>query len=53
MISQFDITQNIREYFNITPFQDIMPWIEANINMADDVSSERDKPDFRHVSVSG
>lgn len=24
----------------------IMPWIEKNINLVDDVSSQRDKPDF-------
>ena len=44
--SLFSLTDAIRGYFSIQPFMEIMPWIERNINLADDVSSERDRPDF-------
>ena len=44
--SVFSLTDAIRGYFSIQPFMEIMPWIERNINLADDVSSERDRPVF-------
>lgn len=44
--AQFNLIDSIRGYFNIQPFMEIMPWIEKNINLSDDVSSERDRPDF-------
>ena len=42
----FHLLDNIREYFSITPYMPIMEWINAYINYSDDVSAERDKPDF-------
>lgn len=42
----FDLIQNIRDYFHITPFMPIMEWIEKYINYSDDVSAERSRPDF-------
>lgn len=43
---QFNLIQSIRDYFKITPYSPIMDWIKNNITLVDDVSSERDKPDF-------
>lgn len=43
---QFNLIEAINGYFNIIPFSPIIPWIEKNISMVDDVSSERDHPDF-------
>lgn len=45
-VQQFNLIESIKDYFNIQPFMEIMPWIEKNINLSDDVSSERDHPDF-------
>lgn len=42
----FNLIQSIRDYFSIVPYSPIMPWIEKNINLVDDVSSQRDRPDF-------
>jgi len=42
----FSLVQAIRSYFKITPYMPIMQWIEKNISLVDDVSSERDVPDF-------
>ena len=42
----FDFIDAVRDYFKLSPFMPIMPWIEKNINLVDDVSSQRDKPDF-------
>ncbi len=47
---QFELTEAIRNYFNIIPYQDIIPWLEKNISLADDVSSERDSLDFSKYS---
>lgn len=43
---KFELTKAIKDYFKITPFMPIMQWIEENISLAEDVSSERDVPDF-------
>lgn len=45
-IKQFNFIESVKSYFKLQPFMEIMPWIEKNISLADDVSSERDKPDF-------
>lgn len=42
----FDLIQSIRDYFKINPYMPIMDWIDKNISFSDDVSAERDKPDF-------
>ena len=42
----FDLIGSIRSYFKLTPFQDIISWVEKYISYADDVSAERDRPDF-------
>ncbi len=42
----FSLTQAIRSYFKLQAFMPIIPWIEKNISLVDDVSSERDVPDF-------
>lgn len=41
-----DLVAEVKKYFNITAFSPIIPWIEKNVSMVDDVSSERDRPDF-------
>ena len=43
---KFNLIEEVRTYFKITPYLPIIPWIEKNVVLADDVSSERDKPDF-------
>ena len=43
---KFDLIGSLRSYFKLTPYMPIMQWIDANINLVDDVSSQRDKPDF-------
>lgn len=43
---RFNLIEAIRGYFRIQPFMEILPWIERSINLSDDVSSERDRPDF-------
>lgn len=45
-IENFNLADAVKSYFNITPYQEIIPWLEKNINLADDVSSERDSLDF-------
>lgn len=45
-IEKFDLIQSIRDYFKINPYMPIMDWIDKNISFSDDVSAERDKPDF-------
>ena len=45
-LKKYDLTQHIRTYFQIVPFQDIITWAEKNINFSDDVSAERVKLDF-------
>lgn len=42
----FDLVGSIKGYFRLTPFQEIIPWLEKNITLVDDVSSERDSVDF-------
>jgi len=45
-IKHFDLVESIKSYFKMTPYQEIIPWIEKNITLVDDVSSERDNVDF-------
>lgn len=45
-IKKFDLVAETKSFFNITPFSPILPWIDRNVTMVDDVSSERDRPDF-------
>lgn len=45
-VQKFDLCEAIRGYFNITPYMPIIDWVNAYINYSDDVSAERDKPDF-------
>ena len=42
----FSITEHIRRYFSLMPYQDIISWAEKNIDFSDDVSAERSKLDF-------
>lgn len=46
LVLKFPLIDKIREFFNIRPWMQIIPWIETNIVMTDDVSAESDKPDF-------
>lgn len=45
-IDKFDLIGEIGAFFDIKPWMPIIPWIEKNITLVDDVSSESDKPDF-------
>ena len=42
----FDLIGSIRGYFKLTPYMPIMEWIDSVISYADEVSAEKDKPDF-------
>lgn len=44
----FDLLKSIRDFFSLTPFEDIIPWAEKYINFSDDVSAQRDRLDFAH-----
>lgn len=43
---EFDFIEAVRGYFKLTPYMPIISWVNAYINYTDDVSAERDKPDF-------
>lgn len=45
-IEKFNLIQSIKDYFKLSPFEEIIPWLEHNITLVDDVSSERDSLDF-------
>lgn len=45
-LKKYNLTQHIRTYFQIVPYQDIISWAQKNINFSDDVSSQRTKLDF-------
>lgn len=45
-IEKYDLISEIGAFFSIKPWMPIIPWIEKNITLVDDVSSESDKPDF-------
>lgn len=42
----FNLISAIKEYFEITPFEHIIPWAEKNIDFSKDVSAERNYLDF-------
>lgn len=45
-LPQIDLVQEIRDYFRLSPYMDIISWADAYINYADDVSAQRDKIDW-------
>ena len=45
-LKKYDLTQHIRTYFELVPYQDIISWCQKNIDFSDDVSAERNKLDF-------
>lgn len=45
-LQNFNLIEHIKQYFKITPYQDIISWAEKNIDFSDDVSAERNKLDF-------
>lgn len=45
-IQRYELISEIRSFFDIKPFEHIIPWAEKNINFAGDVSAERDRLDF-------
>ena len=46
MKKKFDLIGAIRDFFEITPYQDIIMWAEKNIDFSKDVSAERNYLDF-------
>ena len=42
----FNLISAIKEYFEITPFEHIIPWAEKSIDFSKDVSAERNYLDF-------
>lgn len=43
---RFNLISEIQKYFEITPFEHIIPWAEKNIDFSKDVSAERNYLDF-------
>ena len=43
---EFDLIDHIRRYFNIQPYEQIIPWLENNIDFSQQISAERNKLDF-------
>lgn len=43
---KFDLIKEIRKFFEIQPFQSIIPWAEKNINFSNDISAQRNFLDF-------
>lgn len=46
MKTNFNLINAIRDFFEITPFEHIIPWAEKNIDFSKDVSAERNYLDF-------
>lgn len=40
------LIDNIKSFFDITPYMGIIEWASKFINFSDDVSSQRDRLDF-------
>lgn len=45
-IKNFSLAEHIRNYFNLTPYEKIIPWAEKNIDFSQQISAERNKLDF-------
>ena len=45
-LSEFNLIESIRDYFNISPYMGIIEWAQKYINFADDISSQRECIDF-------
>jgi hypothetical protein len=43
---QFNLIDEIRSFFNISPYMGIIEWAEKYINFGDDVSAQRNALDF-------
>lgn len=46
MKKKFDLIGSVRNFFDITPYEHIIPWAEKNIDFSKDVSAERNYLDF-------
>ena len=46
MKTNFNLINAIRDFFEITPYQDIISWAKKNIDFSKDVSAERNYLDF-------
>lgn len=45
-VKQFNLTDEIKKYFSISPYMGIVEWAEKYINFSDDVSAQRTVLDF-------
>ena len=45
-VKKFDLISSIKSFFDITPFEHIIPWAEKHIDFSKDVSAERNYLDF-------
>ena len=43
---QFDLIKEIRKFFEIQAYTDIISWAEKNINFSNDISAQRNFLDF-------
>ena len=46
MKKKFDLIGSVRNFFDITPYEHIIPWAKKNIDFSKDVSAERNYLDF-------
>jgi hypothetical protein len=42
----FNLSEEIRRYFDIQSFESIIPWAEKNIDFSKDISAQRNRLDF-------
>ena len=46
-IQIFDLIEHIKRYFNLQPYEQIIPWLQKNIDFSQQISAERNKLDFQ------
>lgn len=45
-VVEFNLIDNIKKYFSITPYKDIITWAQQNIDFSEQISAQRNKLDF-------
>jgi superfamily II DNA or RNA helicase len=45
-LQTFNLSEEIRKYFDIQSFEHIIPWAEKNIDFSKDISAQRNRLDF-------
>ena len=45
-VEEYNLIENIKKYFSITPYKDIITWVQENIDFSQQISAQRNKLDF-------